>query len=108
MKNVLITGGCGFIGSNFIKHLFEDSSGYYPIILDSLTYAGNKNNLDDDEYYRGIATCKCLFYHSIEERHLHYHPLEAIVIGIPIIFFEQSLLSSYLANSEGRCKNIDE
>ena len=47
MKNVLITGGCGFIGSNFIKHLFEDSSGYYPIILDSLTYAGNKNNLDD-------------------------------------------------------------
>ena len=47
MKNVLITGGCGFIGSNFIKHLFEDSSGYYPIILDSLTYAGNKNNLDN-------------------------------------------------------------
>ena len=47
MKNVLITGGCGFIGSNFIKHLLEDGSGYYPIILDSLTYAGNKNNLDN-------------------------------------------------------------
>lgn len=47
MKNVLITGGCGFIGSNFIKHLFEDNSSYYPIILDSLTYAGNKNNLDN-------------------------------------------------------------
>ena len=47
MKNVLITGGCGFIGSNFIKHLLKDGSGYYPIILDSLTYAGNKNNLDN-------------------------------------------------------------
>ena len=47
MKNVLITGGWGFIGSNFIKHLLEDDSDYYPIILDSLTYAGNKNNLDN-------------------------------------------------------------
>ena len=47
MKNVLITGGCGFIGSNFIKYLLENGSGYYPIILDSLTYAGNKNNLDN-------------------------------------------------------------
>ena len=47
MKNVLITGGCGFIGSNFIKHLLENDSDYYPIILDSLTYAGNKNNLDN-------------------------------------------------------------
>ena len=47
MKNVLITGGCGFIGSNFIKHLLEDDSDYYPIILDSLTYAGNINNLDN-------------------------------------------------------------
>ena len=46
MKNVLITGGCGFIGSNFIKSLLEEYEGYFPIILDSLTYAGNKNNLD--------------------------------------------------------------
>jgi len=47
MKNVLITGGCGFIGSNFVKSLLETDTGYYPIILDSLTYAGNKNNLDN-------------------------------------------------------------
>jgi len=47
MKNVLITGGCGFIGSNFVKILLETDTGYYPIILDSLTYAGNKNNLDN-------------------------------------------------------------
>ncbi len=47
MKNVLITGGCGFIGSNFVKSLLETDTGYYPIILDSLTYAGNKDNLDN-------------------------------------------------------------
>ena len=45
MKNVLITGGCGFIGSNFVKNLLENNE-YYPVILDSLTYAGNKINLD--------------------------------------------------------------
>ena len=47
MKNVLITGGCGFIGSNFVKSLLATDTGYYPIILDSLTYAGNKNSLDN-------------------------------------------------------------
>ena len=47
MKNVLITGGCGFIGSNYVKSLLATDTGYYPIILDSLTYAGNKNNLDN-------------------------------------------------------------
>ena len=47
MKNVLITGDCGFIGSNFVKSLLATDTGYYPIILDSLTYAGNKNNLDN-------------------------------------------------------------
>ena len=46
MKNVLVTGGCGFIGSNFVKNLLDNDTDYLPIILDSLTYAGNKNNLD--------------------------------------------------------------
>ena len=49
MKNVLVTGGCGFIGSNFVKNLLENDSEYFPIILDSLTYAGNKENLDSME-----------------------------------------------------------
>lgn len=46
MKNVLVTGGCGFIGSNFIKHLI--GSGEYKITnLDALTYAGNPENLKE-------------------------------------------------------------
>ncbi len=46
MKNILITGGCGFIGSNFVKNLLDNETDYFPVILDSLTYAGNKKNLD--------------------------------------------------------------
>ena len=45
MKNILVTGGCGFIGSNFVNNITKDDTGYFPIILDSLTYAGNINNL---------------------------------------------------------------
>ena len=49
--NVLVTGGCGFIGSNFIKTIINDDAEYFPIILDSLTYAGNINNLNDLDAY---------------------------------------------------------
>ena len=45
MKNVLVTGGCGFIGSNFVKYLIL-SRNYFPVILDKLTYAGNITNLN--------------------------------------------------------------
>ncbi len=43
---LLITGGVGFIGSNFIRYLFENY-GYEIIVLDALTYAGNMGNLPD-------------------------------------------------------------
>jgi len=74
MKNILITGGCGFIGSNFIKHLLEDDSHYYPIILDSLTYAGNKKNLDNfhnDSYVfiKGDICDKALVKSLFEKYH---------------------------------------
>ena len=45
MKNILITGGCGFIGSNFIHHLIDKEESYYIVNLDKLTYAGNISNL---------------------------------------------------------------
>jgi len=48
MKNLLVTGGAGFIGSNFIRYLLEDCSYTGRIInLDKLTYAGNPENLAD-------------------------------------------------------------
>ena len=46
---ILITGGCGFIGSNFIKYWLNKYPKDKIINLDKLTYAGNLNNLKDIE-----------------------------------------------------------
>jgi dTDP-glucose 4,6-dehydratase len=48
IKHVLVTGGCGFIGSNFIRYLFEKSGFRGTVVnVDKLTYAGNPDNLHD-------------------------------------------------------------
>src|SRR6266567_2473935 len=47
MNKVLVTGGCGFIGSNFLHYLLEQEPGVNVVNLDSLTYAGNLANLAD-------------------------------------------------------------
>jgi len=50
MKSMLVTGGCGFIGANFIRYLLNESDYRGRIInLDNLTYAGNLENLADIE-----------------------------------------------------------
>lgn len=49
MKAVLITGGAGFIGSNFVPYWVEKYQDYKVINLDKLTYAGNLNNLKECE-----------------------------------------------------------
>ncbi|MBS4534367.1 dTDP-glucose 4,6-dehydratase [Clostridium sp. D2Q-14] len=47
MKNILVTGGAGFIGSNFVKLMLEKYPDYKIINIDALTYAGNLENLKD-------------------------------------------------------------
>ena len=49
MGAILVTGGCGFIGSNLIRHLLTTEPGVTIINLDRLTYAGNPQNLHDCE-----------------------------------------------------------
>ena len=56
-KTVLITGGCGFIGSNYIHYMHETHPDYELINLDNLTYSGNPDNLralDGDPHYRFV------------------------------------------------------
>jgi dTDP-glucose 4,6-dehydratase len=45
MSTLLVTGGCGFIGSNFVRHLLATDPGVTVVNLDALTYAGNLANL---------------------------------------------------------------
>ena len=43
---IFVTGGAGFIGSNFIRHVFALKKGYAIVNYDKLTYAGNLANLE--------------------------------------------------------------
>ncbi|MBI5726511.1 MAG: dTDP-glucose 4,6-dehydratase [Ignavibacteriales bacterium] len=49
MKHILVTGGAGFIGSNYINHILQERDDYFIVNLDKLTYAGNLENLKASE-----------------------------------------------------------
>ncbi|MFL5807103.1 MAG: GDP-mannose 4,6-dehydratase, partial [Roseiflexaceae bacterium] len=46
MRNLLVTGGAGFIGSNFVHYMLEKYPDYRVVVYDKLTYAGRLENLD--------------------------------------------------------------
>ncbi len=46
-RNILVTGGCGFIGTNFIRHALDIRPDWHIVNLDLLTYAGNPENFND-------------------------------------------------------------
>jgi dTDP-glucose 4,6-dehydratase len=62
MKNILVTGGCGFIGANFVRLILQQLPDIRLINLDKLTYAGNLENLRDlenDSRYRFVKGDIC-------------------------------------------------
>jgi dTDP-glucose 4,6-dehydratase len=62
MKNLLVTGGCGFIGANFIRKVLGEKPLVRLVNLDKLTYAGNLENLrgvDENSRYRFVRGDIC-------------------------------------------------
>jgi dTDP-glucose 4,6-dehydratase len=57
-KTLLVTGGAGFIGSNFIRHIRQEHPGWETTNLDKLTYAGNLENLKDVQGQSGYQFVK--------------------------------------------------
>jgi dTDP-glucose 4,6-dehydratase len=80
MKNILVTGGAGFIGSAFVRYMVETYPHYNIIVYDKLTYAGNLDNLlpvhDEPNYKfeRGDIADE-----STVKRVLKAHEVDAIV-----------------------------
>ncbi len=62
MNNILVTGGAGFIGSNFIYYMLKKHPDYRIVSIDALTYAGNLSTLEEAEknpnfrFYKGDIT----------------------------------------------------
>lgn len=78
MKTMLVTGGAGFIGSNFILYMLKKYGDHRIINLDKLTYAGNLMNLDSVEgnhnyvFVHGDICDTALLYHIFNENDIDY------------------------------------
>ena len=107
MKNLLITGGAGFIGANFIHYLLKQHHGVNLVVLDALTYAGNKQNLAQE-----IARQTITFVHgnicdqALIESLLAQHNIDCIVhfaaeshvdrsITGPDVFIEANIVGTH-------------
>jgi dTDP-glucose 4,6-dehydratase len=80
MRNLLVTGGAGFIGSNFVRYMLEKHPSYHIVVYDKLTYAGNLDNLlevDDNPRYTFLRGDICDAQEV--ERAVHEHTIDTVV-----------------------------
>ena len=94
--NILVTGGSGFIGSNFIKHMVKKYADYEITNYDKLTYAGDRSNTLECEYYDN--------YHFIKGDINDYEKvkktIESLKIDTIINFAAESHVDRSIENSD--------
>lgn len=99
----------GKIYHEFIKN-FGDLpyrvAGNQPIKVNNPHVMGQQPRAMIDQW---LQTHNVMFYHSQEPRHLHYHPLEAIAVGMPLIYMKGGILEQLGGTDQpGACKTINE
>ncbi len=119
MKNILVTGGAGFIGSAFVRHMVANYPDYNIVCYDKLTYAGNVDNLlpvSDEENYRferGDIADRRAVQHVLEQ-----YAIDTIVnfaaeshvdrsILEPDAFIHTDVVGAYILLDEGRKHGIE-
>ncbi len=105
---ILITGGCGFIGSNFIRYILKKHADYQVTNLDRLSYAGNLKNLEDIEqeyesryeFIKGGVCDKTLVSKVMKNADLIFHfAAESHVdtsIENPLIFTKNNVMGTHV------------
>ena len=93
---ILVTGGCGFIGSNFIKHMVKKYSNYEITNYDKLTYAGDKKNVSECEYFDNYYFVKgdICDYEKLKET------IENLKINVIVNFAAESHVDNSIKNSD--------
>ncbi|MBK7741804.1 MAG: dTDP-glucose 4,6-dehydratase [Saprospiraceae bacterium] len=105
-KNILITGGAGFIGSHVVRRFIQQYPDYHIFNLDLLTYAGNLNNIEDikdaPNYHfikgdiRDLAFIRSVFsdYHITDVIHLAAESHVDRSISDPFVFLETNVMGT--------------
>jgi dTDP-glucose 4,6-dehydratase len=95
MKNILVTGGAGFIGSNFVHHMLAQHPDYNIVVFDKLTYAGRLENLEPAQnnphlkFVRGDICERMVVDEAIKD-----HQIDTIVNFAAETHVDRSILSS--------------
>ncbi|MHB9110949.1 MAG: dTDP-glucose 4,6-dehydratase [Armatimonadota bacterium] len=93
MKNVLVTGGAGFIGSNFVRYLLEVEPRVQVVNLDALTYAGSLENLKDLPVDRHTFVQGDICDRDLVRDLLHRHRIDTLVHFAAETHVDRSILS---------------
>lgn len=94
MKRVIVTGGCGFIGSNFIRFFLQQEPNLKIVNVDSLTYAGNLENLKDLETNPRLTFARLDITQLDALEPLFREPLDSVIHFAAESHVDRSILDS--------------